>query len=74
MSTRQLRITGPAQIKRRIHEFRGKEINIVLTDSTVMFGELTAINENHLILKNMRRKEMEFSLSNITEIYSDTKD
>jgi ferredoxin-fold anticodon binding domain-containing protein len=74
MSTRQLRITGHAQIRSRIHEFRGKEINIVLTDSTVMFGTLTTIKENHLILKNMRQKEMEYSLSNITEIYRDTKD
>lgn len=74
MSTRQLRITGLAQIKNRIHEFRGKEINIVLTDSTVMFGELTVVKGNHLILKNMRRKEKELSLDNITEIYRDTKD
>jgi hypothetical protein len=74
MSTRQLRITDPAQIKSRILEFRGKQINIVLTDNTVMFGELTAVKENHLILKNMRRKEMEFPLNNITEIYRDTKD
>ena len=74
MSTRQLRITGHAQIRSRIHEFHGKEINIVLTDSTVMFGTLTTIKESHLILKNMRQKEMEYSLSNITEIYRDTKD
>ena len=74
MGTRQLRITGNTQIRGRIHEFRGKEINIVLTDSTVMFGTLTTIKENHLVLKNMRRKEMEFSLSDITEIYRDTKD
>ena len=73
MGTRQLRITGLQQIKSRAHEFRGKEINIVLTDSTVMVGELTAVTESHLTLKNMRRKEMEFSLLNITEIYSDTK-
>lgn len=73
MSTKQLRITGTAQIKSRIHEFRGKEINIVLADSTVMCGTLTNIKEDHLVLKNMRRKEMEFLLSNITEIYSDTK-
>jgi len=73
MGTKQLRITGTAQIKNRISEFKGREINLVLTDSTVHVGRLLDVTENKIVLKNMRLKRMSFPLQNILELYNDTK-
>jgi len=40
MSTKQLRLSDAAQIRKRVAEFLGKKINIVLTDNTAMFANL----------------------------------
>lgn len=72
MSTRQLRINDPVQIQKRMNSFLGKKINIVLTDDTVVFGELKQVNTADIQVLNMRRKKVRCLFKEITEIYLDT--
>jgi hypothetical protein len=73
MRTKQLRLNDPAQIRQRMPEFLGKKINIVLSDNTVTFGELSKITSNEIVLKNMRLEKMNYSFQSIVEIYVDAK-
>lgn len=70
--TRQLRLTDPSVIRQRVGEFLGKKINIVLMDNRVLFGELFALKEQGIVLKNMRGKIMACSFAEINELYFDT--
>jgi hypothetical protein len=72
MRTRQLRLNDSDQIRRRMPEFLGKKINIVLTDRTVMFGELKKVNETEIVLRNMRMEKTTYPFTNIVEIYLDS--
>ncbi len=71
MRTRQLRLNNRDQIQRRMPEFLGKKINIVLSDRTVMFGELKKVNTSEIILRNMRMENIRYEFKNIVEIYLD---
>ncbi len=71
MRTKQLRLSDVDQIRRRLPEFVGKKINIVLTDRTVMFGELSKVNNSGIVLKNMRLEDMKYPFQSIAEIYFD---
>jgi hypothetical protein len=73
MRTKQLRLNDPAQIRQRMPEFLGKKINIVLSDNTVTFGELSKITSDEIVVKNMRLEKMNYSFQSIVEIYLDTK-
>lgn len=72
MSTRQLRLNGQDQIRQNIKRLLGKKINIVLTDDTVVFGELKDANTSAIQLLNMRLKKVSYPFAKITEIYLDT--
>jgi hypothetical protein len=71
MRTRQLRLNDPDQILRRMPEFLGKKINVVLIDRTVMFGELKKVNQSEIVLRNMRLENVSYPFKNIVEIYLD---
>jgi small nuclear ribonucleoprotein (snRNP)-like protein len=71
MRTRQLRLNDQDQIQRRMPEFLGKKINIVLADRTVMFGEVRKVDESNIILRNMRMENIRYPFKNIVEIYLD---
>jgi hypothetical protein len=71
MRTRQLRLNDRDQIQRRMPEFLGKKMNIVLSDRTVMFGELKKVNASEIILRNMRMENIRYPFKNIVEIYLD---
>ena len=73
MRTKQLRLNDFNQIRQRMPEFLGKKINIVLTDNTAMFGELTNVSENEIVLKNMRQVKVKFLFRSIVEVYLDTQ-
>ena len=73
MRTKQLRINDTTQIRRRMNEFLGKKINIVLDDRTVMFGELKTANETSIVLRNMRLKNVSYPIQSIVEVYLDTQ-
>ena len=74
MSTKQLRLNDPAQIQKSIKSLLGKKINIVLTDDTVVFGELKDVNATEIRLMNMRLKNIRYPFVKITEVYLDTND
>ena len=72
MSTRQLRLSDADQIQKNISSLVGKNINIVLTDDTVFFGELKKVNTTEIQLINTRLKKMSYSFDRIAEVYLDT--
>ena len=71
MHTKQLRLSDSTQIRQRISEFLGKKINIVLADRTVMFGELKKVNNDHIVLRNMRLENVIYPFQSIVELYLD---
>ena len=72
MSTKQLRISDPEQIRSKASTFLGKKINIVLMDNTVVFGELKEVNSNEILLLNMRMKKVKYPFGSIAELYVDS--
>ena len=74
MVTRQLRLNTPDQFQKRLKEFVGKKINIVLTNRTVLFGELRSITDTQLTAVNMRLDPFTLSLTEISEVYLDFKE
>jgi hypothetical protein len=72
MGTKQLRLSEPEQIKKRVSSFLGKKINIVLQDSTVVFGELKEVSTIEILLLNMRLKKVRYPYSAIAEVYVDS--
>jgi hypothetical protein len=72
MSTKQLRLNDPELIQKSIKSLLGKKINIVLTDDTVVFGELKKVNTAEIQLLNMRLKKISYPFARIAEVYLDT--
>ena len=72
MGTRQLRINDPDQIRKRVQEFIGKSINVVLDNGMIMSGKLTAVKDAEIILQNMRLQKRPYSFDSITELYIDS--
>jgi len=72
VSTKQLRISNPEQIRSKASSFLGKKINIVLTDNTAVFGKLTEVSGNDILLVNMRMKKVKYPFSSIAEFYVDS--
>jgi hypothetical protein len=69
--TRQIRLSDPDTIRKRVKDFVGKKINIVLADNRVVVGEVTDVQQAGITLRNMRLKLMDFPFIQITEIYLD---
>jgi len=72
VSTKQLRISDPEQIRSKASSFLGKKINIVLTDNTAVFGKLTEVSGNEILLVNMIMKKVKYPFSSISEFYVDS--
>jgi ribosome maturation factor RimP len=73
MGTRQLRLNDPGQVRSKITDFVGKEITIVLSNNTTIFGTLRSVNNDEILLKNKRLKNVKYPFSDIAEVYLDTK-
>jgi hypothetical protein len=71
MRTKQLRLNDSEQIRRRMPEFVGKKINVVLRDRTAMIGLLRKIEGDKIVLQNMRLEKMKYPFQNIAEVYLD---
>lgn len=71
---RQIRLSAPDQIRKRLKEFMGKKINIVLHNRKVLFGELTAADDDRATLVNLRDGTFPLPLKEISEVYMDYKD
>ncbi len=50
----------------------GKNVTLVLRDNTAQIGSVEAFANERVVLRNMRLKKTEYSLTNIAEIYFDT--
>jgi len=74
MSTRQLRLNTVDQMQKRLKDFTGKKINIVLCDRTVLFGVLKGIDNTGLTFENMRMEPFTLALKEISEVYLDFKE
>jgi hypothetical protein len=72
MSTRQLRLTSVESIKKNLDKLSGKKINLVLSDKTVVFGEVFQVNPESIGVVNGRLKKINYPLTQISEIYFDT--
>jgi len=72
MSTRQLRITDPSQVSKRIGEFIGRKIHVVFRDNTALSGKLTNVSATDLILQNMLLKKFTRPINSVVEIYIDS--
>jgi len=72
MSTRQLRLSDPAQFRSKTKELVGKHIHLVFTDSTSLSGLLKAVDNDQITIVNTRLKAMKRRFDNIAEIYLDT--
>lgn len=72
MSTRQLRITDPSQISKRIIEFLGRKIHIVFRDNTALSGKLIKVNSSELVMENMLLKKTTRPINSVVEIYVDS--
>ncbi len=74
MVSRQLRLNTLEQMRNRLKEFIGRKINIVLSNRTVLFGELKSITDAELTFVNMRLDPVNLSLEDIAEVYVDFKE
>jgi hypothetical protein len=72
MSTRQLRLTSVDSIRKNLNRLSGKNITLVLTDKTVMFGKVLDVQSDGLVIVNGRLKKAIYTLTDISEIYFDS--
>lgn len=72
MSTRQLRLSDPAQFRSKTKELVGKHIHLIFTDQTSLSGQLKAATHDEITVMNMRQKEIKRRIDTIAEIYLDT--
>ena len=74
MVTRQIRLNTHEQIRKKLTDLKGKKINIVLYNRTVLFGELKHVTDDSLTFVNMRLEAFTILLKEISEVYFDYKE
>ena len=74
MSTRQQRLNSPELIRNKMQDFRGKKVNVVLQDNTVILGIVKRVDASFLELTNMRLRDVKIPIDEIYEMYYDTKE
>lgn len=67
-------MSTPEQIRKKLVDFTGKKINIVMCDRTVFFGELKRVDRENLTFTNMRLEPTTVPLSKVSEVYLDFKE
>lgn len=67
-------MSTPEQIRKKLVDYAGKKINIVMCDRTVFFGELKQVDRDNLTFTNMRQESSTVPLSEISEVYLDFKE
>ena len=70
---RQIRLSSFDQLQKRLGDFTGKKINIVMRNRRVLFGELRKADSSLITFVNMRNQEFTLPLAEISEVYLDTK-
>ena len=70
---RQIRLSSPEQIQKRLQDFTGKQVNIVLRNRTVLFGEIKHSDDTQVTFTNLRDERFSLPLTEISEVYLDIK-
>lgn len=73
LMNRQIRLSSIDQLQKRLKDFTGKKINIVLRSRKVLFGELKKTDDVQLTFANMRNEQFTLPLKEISEVYLDSK-
>jgi hypothetical protein len=71
VSKKQVRISNPEEIRRRLPEFLQRKISLVLSDSTVIFGTLLNVKKDSVAIANMRLREITLPIARISELFMD---
>ena len=71
MSKKQIRISDPTLLRRRLPEFINRKVNLILKDNTVVFGQLKKTDAQTVYIINMRLKEVRLPVDNVAEFYTD---
>ena len=71
MSKKQQRIDDMATLKNFVPDISGEKVNIVLKNNGVVFARIMALENDILIVKNMRAKKQKIALDSIEEIIID---
>lgn len=71
MSKKQIRISEPTLLKKRLPEFINRKVNVILKDNTVIFGLLKKTDDQSLHVMNMRQKEIVLPMEKVAEFYTD---
>ena len=72
MSTRQLRLQDRQKIVQKLASCEGRKIQIVLNDQTVIFATVQKVEDEKIVVSNMRLKKLTIPVKNINEVYLDT--
>jgi len=72
MGVKQLRLSDPQAIQKRIREFIGKPVTLVLKNSMAMMGTLVELDDQSVTLQNMRLKKVRYPFESIEEVYLDS--
>ena len=72
--SRQLRINDLSNQLEKIKGFSGKHVNLVFRDDRVITGVLNTVTSTDITLTNMRNKAINFSISDVAELYFDRLD
>lgn len=70
---RQLRLSTIDQLQKKLKDLTGKKINIVLRNRKVLFGELRMADQAQITFANMRNETFTLPLTDISEVYLDSK-
>lgn len=71
---RQIRLSSPEQIQKRLQDFTGKQVNIVLRNRKVLFGEIRNSDDKQVTFVNLRDEQFSLPLKEISEVYLDIQD
>ncbi|MTI20170.1 hypothetical protein E1176_03985 [Fulvivirga sp. RKSG066] len=71
MAKRQKRFDTIASIRDNYAEISGKKVNIVLKNRSTLFATLTELNEDSIVVINVRAGKTKIALQDISEIILD---
>ncbi len=72
MRTRQHRLSDHKQIRLELSNLTGKNITLVMQDNMTVLGKLLTLQDNQLVIENMRLKKITLNVNAIDELYYDT--
>ena len=71
MSKKQVRVSDPREIKKRMNEFLNREVSLVMKNNTVIYGTLQQSDDDTVTILNMRQRKMTFPAADISALYTD---